>query len=112
MFRRVVRRGFAGLMVVAATSTAGSAQEPVPRSTPRAGAIVSAKGGEELQLQREPRWHPAVVRQDVVGGDTLRTGEIGTLGITFQDQTTIRVGRQSTLVVNQVAAATGTTELT
>ncbi len=112
MFRRVVCRGFAGLMVVAATSTAGSAQVPLPRSTPRAGAIVSAKGGEELQLQREPRWHPAVVRQDVVGGDTLRTGEIGTLGITFQDQTTIRVGRQSTLVVNQVAAATGTTELT
>jgi tetratricopeptide (TPR) repeat protein len=111
MFRSVVRRGFAGVVVVTATSAA-FAQEPLPRSTPRAGAIVAAKGGEELQFLREPSWRPAVVRQDVVGGDTLRTGEIGTLGITFQDQTTIRVGRQSTLVVNQVAAATGATELT
>lgn len=111
MFRRVFRRGFAGIIVVAAASAA-SAQEPLLRSTPRAGAIVSAKGGEELQIPRESLWHPAVVRQDVIGGDTLRTGEIGTLGITFQDQTTIRVGRQSTLVVNQVAGTSGDTELT
>ncbi|TCR65383.1 FecR domain-containing protein [Bosea sp. BK604] len=111
MFRSVVSRGLTGLLLVTIAPQA-LAQEPLPRSTARAGAIVSAKGGEELQLPREALWHPAVVRQDVIGGDTLRTGEIGTLGITFQDQTTIRVGRQSTLVVNQIATATGNTELT
>jgi Flp pilus assembly protein TadD len=99
---------------LALMATSAQSQEPVPRKAPRAGSIVSAKGGEELQFPREPQWRPALVRQDVIGGDTLRTGEIGTLGITFTDQTTIRVGRQSTLVVNQIAASSagGNTELT
>jgi tetratricopeptide (TPR) repeat protein len=73
---------------------------------------VAAKGGEELQIVREAAWRPALVQQAVVGGDTLRTGEIGTLGITFVDQTTVRVGRRSTLIVNQIAAGAGSTELT
>jgi tetratricopeptide (TPR) repeat protein len=109
--RCVIRQGLAGFLALATTEAL--AQEPFPRASQRAGAIVAVKGGEELQFPREPGWRPAIVRQDVVGGDTLRTGEIGTLGITFTDQTTIRVGRQSTLVVNQVAAAsqTGNTEL-
>lgn len=113
MFRRVIGRGLAGLLAMSAPAAA-LAQEPFPRAAGRVGAIVATKGGEELQFPREPSWRPAIVRQDVVGGDTLRTGEIGTLGITFADQTTIRVGRQSTLVVNQIAAAspTGNTELT
>lgn len=90
------------------------AQEPFPRPPPRAGVIVSAKGGEELRIMREGLWRPAVVSQDVIGGDTLNTGELGALGITFADQTTIRLGRQSTLVVNAIASspAQGTTELT
>ncbi|GGE41441.1 TonB-dependent receptor [Agaricicola taiwanensis] len=88
------------------------AQEVFPRTSPRAGFIVSAKGGEELQFPAEPSWRPAFVRQDIIGGDTLRTGEIGTLGLTFADQTTIRVGRLSTLVVNEVATSGGSTELT
>jgi len=110
--RRIMCQGLAGLLAFAGAEA--FAQEPVPRAAPRAGGIVAAKGGEELQFPREPGWRPAIVRQDVVGGDTLRTGEIGTLGITFTDQTTIRVGRQSTLVVNQIAAASGSgnTELT
>lgn len=112
MTRCVTRRAAAVLLALA--SVDAWAQEPFPRATPRAGSIVAAKGGEELQVPREPSWRPAIVRQDVIGGDTLRTGEIGTLGITFTDQTTIRVGRQSTLVVNQIAAnsASGSTELT
>ena len=93
MFRRVLCRSLAG--VLALSAQAGLAQEPFPRSSPRAGAIVAAKGGEELQFPREPNWRPALVKQDVVGGDTLRTGEIGTLGISFADQTTIRVGRHA-----------------
>jgi tetratricopeptide (TPR) repeat protein len=90
------------------------AQEPIPRPPPRAGVIVSARGGEELRIIRDGDWRPAVVTQDVLGGDTLKTGELGTLGVTFADQTTIRLGRQSTLVVNAIApsAGAGNTELT
>ena len=108
------RLAFLGLAVWIAGSGGALGQEPFPRASGRAGAIVSAKGGEELQFTREQAWRPAIVRQDVIGGDTLRTGEIGTLGVLFADQTTIRVGRQSTLIVNQVATAdlTSNTELT
>ncbi len=61
---------------------------------------------------REEGWQPVEVRQDLLDGDTLRTNTIGNLAILFADQTQIRVGRNSTLVVRDVAAnAGGTTQL-
>src|SRR5919112_1347092 len=73
------------------------AQSPLPRQAPAAGAIVAAKGGEEMRFVR---------------GDTLRTNEIGNLAILFSDQTQIRVGRNSTLTVNDVAGGqAGNTQL-
>ncbi|MGO4571963.1 FecR domain-containing protein [Microvirga sp. 2TAF3] len=88
------------------------AQSPVPRPTPIAGSIVATKGGEELRFIREERWRAAEVRQDVIGGDVLRTNTLGNLAILFADRTQIRVGRNSTLTVNEVAGADGgTTEL-
>ncbi|MBM6583821.1 FecR domain-containing protein [Microvirga sp. BT689] len=88
------------------------AQSPVPRQAPAAGAIVAAKGGEEMRFVREDLWRAASIQQNVVGGDTLRTNEIGNLAILFSDQTQIRVGRNSTLTVNDVAGgATGNTQL-
>src|ERR671912_677290 len=79
------------------------AQSPMPRPVPAAGAIVATKGGEEMRFVREDLWRSATVQQNVVGGDTLRTNEIGNLAILFSDQTQIRVGRNSTLTVNDVA---------
>ncbi|MGF9756205.1 FecR domain-containing protein [Microvirga sp. 0TCS3.31] len=88
------------------------AQSPVPRPVPAAGAIVATKGGEEMRFVREDLWRSAPVQQNVVGGDTLRTNEIGNLAILFADQTQIRVGRNSTLTVNDVAGGqTGNTQL-
>jgi tetratricopeptide (TPR) repeat protein len=72
---------------------------------------VAAKGGEEMRFVREDLWRGVELRQDVVGGDTLRTNAIGTLAILFADQTQIRVGRQSTLVVREVATGQGNTQL-
>ena len=73
-----------------------AAQVLVERAEPAAGVIVAAKGGEELRLVREAIWRPAIVKQDVVAGDTLRTNAIGNLAIVFRDQTQLRVGRNST----------------
>lgn len=88
------------------------AQSPVPRPVPAAGAIVATKGGEEMRFVREDLWRSAPVQQNVVGGDTLRTNEIGNLAILFADQTQIRVGRNSTLTVNDVAGGqAGNTQL-
>ena len=77
-----------------------------------AGSVVAAKGGEELRFVREALWRNVEIRQDVVGGDVLRTNAIGNLAILFADQTQIRVGRNSTLTVNEVAGGGGgTTQL-
>jgi len=87
------------------------AQSPIPRPLPAAGSIVAAKGGEEMRFVREEAWREAPIRQDIVGGDTLRTNAIGNLAILFTDRTQIRVGRNSTLVINEVASQQGTTQL-
>jgi len=76
------------------------------------GLIVAVKGGAEMRFVREDLWRAAQLRQDVIGGDVLRTNAIGNLAILFSDQTQIRVGRNSTLTVNDVASsASGTTTL-
>lgn len=79
-----------------------AAAEPLPRPSPHAGTIVAAKGGEELQFARQAVWRPAEIRQDLLGGDTLRTNAIGNLAILFADQTQVRVGRNSVLVVRDI----------
>ncbi|WP_406857872.1 FecR domain-containing protein [Alsobacter sp. KACC 23698] len=94
-----------GLAVAAASwSVPVFAQAPVPRQAAPLGAIVANKGGEELRFVKDEAWRPAEVRQDLVGGDTLRTNMIGNLGILFSDQTQIRVGPRSTLVLNDIAS--------
>lgn len=88
------------------------AQSPVARQGQAAGSIVAAKGGEELRFVKAGDWQPAEVRQDLLDGDSLRTNAIGNLAILFADRTQIRVGRNSTLTVRDVAASgSGTTQL-
>jgi len=96
-------RLLAATSVLALSCVAVQAQAPVPRPAPAAGAIVAAKGGEEMRFVREDLWRAAQIQQSVVGGDTLRTNAIGNLAILFTDQTQIRVGRNSTLTVTEVA---------
>lgn len=88
------------------------AQTPFPRPNPAAGSIVATKGGEEMRFVREESWRAALVQQNVITGDVLRTNAIGNLAILFADQTQIRVGRNSILTVAEMAAAgAGTTQL-
>jgi len=105
-------RLLAAASVLALSLANAQAQAPMPRQAPAAGAIVAAKGGEEMRFVREDLWRAAAIQQNVVGGDTLRTNEIGNLAILFSDQTQIRVGRNSTLTVNDVASGqVGNTQL-
>lgn len=88
------------------------AQSPFPRTAPTAGSVVAAKGGEELRFVQEANWRPVEIRQDLVGGDTVRTNAEGNLAILFADQTQIRVGHNSLLTVRDVAAnESGNTQL-
>src|SRR5262245_19168524 len=100
MKRTSLASALAGL--IAATALGGpSSADPLARPTPHAGLIVATKGGEELQPVKVGGWVPAEVRQDLLGGDTLRTNAIGNLALLFADQTQIRVGRNSTLIVKE-----------
>ncbi len=111
MAERIFRHLAAASTLVLCLSEA-HAQSPIPRQNPAMGSIVAAKGGEEMRFVREDLWRAAQIRQDVIGGDVLRTNAIGNLAILFSDQTQIRVGRNSTLTINDVASSvSGTTTL-
>lgn len=107
---------YRALWLLAATSASAllslpAFAEPVPRPSPAAGSIVAAKSGEELRFVRQDSWRGVELRQDLIGGDTVRTNAIGNLAILFADQTQIRVGRNSTLTVNNVASSQDDTQL-
>jgi hypothetical protein len=88
-------------LAFACAASAASA-EVLPRPTPVAGTVITAKGGEEVQFVTEPDWRLVDVRQDLLGGDALRTNAFGTLAILFTDRTQIRVGRNTRLIVKEV----------
>jgi tetratricopeptide (TPR) repeat protein len=84
-------------------SAGAFAQAPFDRPPPFAGAVIAAKGGEELQFRAEANWRDVVIKQNVLGGDTIRTNAIGAIALLFQDRTQVRVGRNTTLTVKDVA---------
>ncbi|NDW03240.1 TonB-dependent receptor domain-containing protein [Jiella pacifica] len=63
--------------------------------------MIATRLGEEIELVEAPSWRGVEVLQEVKTGDVLRTNETGQLAILFSDQTQVRVGRNSTLVVKQ-----------
>lgn len=79
------------------------AQAPFERPAPFAGSVLAAKGGEELRFKAEADWRNVIVRQNVLGGDTLRTNEAGSVALLFEDRTQVRVGRSTTLTIKDVA---------
>ncbi|MCE7029872.1 tetratricopeptide repeat protein [Jiella avicenniae] len=82
-------------------STTSALAEPIPRSAPAAGAVIAAKLGEEIEFVEAPSWRGVEVLQEVKTGDVLRTNATGQLAILFSDQTQVRVGRNSTLLVKE-----------
>src|SRR3712207_9367887 len=85
-------RLLAATSILALCFADAQAQVPVPRQAPPAGAIVAAKGGEEMRFVREDLWRAAQIQQNVVGGDTLRTNAIGNLAILRSEER--RVGKE------------------
>ncbi|WP_102959844.1 FecR domain-containing protein [Mangrovicella endophytica] len=84
--------------------------QPVSRSTPAEGSVVSTLFGEEIEFIENPIWQNVQVLQDVVSGDVLRTNATGALAILFSDRTQVRIARNSTLVVKKTGGG-GDTEL-
>jgi tetratricopeptide (TPR) repeat protein len=78
--------------------------EPVARTAPVAGSIIRTRSGETAVLVPSPTVRRAEVLQQLKAGDVLRTGGVGALAIVFADQTQIRLGPNSVLVVREVRA--------
>ncbi|MBB1251301.1 FecR domain-containing protein [Rhizobium sp. G21] len=81
--------------------------DPVPRPSPAAGAVIARKTGEEVRFIDASQWRFVDVKQDLLVGDVLRTNAVGQLAILFSDRTQIRLGRNSSLVVKNLAASGG-----
>ncbi|MEW6078500.1 MAG: FecR domain-containing protein [Thermodesulfobacteriota bacterium] len=89
------------LMILSAATIPGFAA--VPRQQPAVGVIASASGDAQICLVRESQWIQADSDQDLLTGDSLRTGPLGAMALLFADRTQIRVHRNSSLTVKAVA---------
>ncbi|MBP0616345.1 FecR domain-containing protein [Jiella mangrovi] len=92
------------LLAISGLSATPASAEPVPRVAPAAGTVIATKLGEEIEFVDAPSWRGVEVLQDVKTGDLLRTNATGQLAVLFSDQTQVRVGRNSTLLVKDRVA--------
>lgn len=97
------RAGVAVLAVVAGVVSAKA--EIFPRTTPAAGSVIARKFGEEVRFIDLAGWRGVEIAQSLLAGDTLRTNATGHLAILFADDTQVRMGRNTTLVVKKVGQA-------
>ncbi|MEY9103201.1 FecR domain-containing protein [Sinorhizobium fredii] len=97
---RKLRQGVAALAVLA--SGLPSAAEVLPRAMSAEGSVISRKSGEEIRFIEVEGWRNVEVSQDLIAGDTLRTNASGSLALLFSDDTQMRMGRNTTLLVKEI----------
>ncbi len=78
---------------------------PVPRPAAGSGSVISRVTGESVRFVAEPDFRALVLGQDLLGGDLVRTGPAGAVGILFADRTVMRLHPNTELVVNSVTAS-------
>lgn len=84
--------------------------DPLPRPSPAAGSVIARKSGEEVRFVDISGWRYVDLAQDLLSGDVLRTNATGQLAVLFSDRTQVRLGRNTSLLVKQMAG-TGDTGL-
>lgn len=101
-----MRTFWAGASVLAVISCVVPAvADIVPRTLPAAGSVIARKYGEEVRFIDLAGWRGVEIAQNLLGGDTLRTNATGHLAILFSDDTQVRMGRNTTLVVKRIGDA-------
>ncbi|WP_287368744.1 FecR family protein, partial [Mesorhizobium sp.] len=96
------------LLLTALVGIQPAAADVVPRNQPAAGSVIARKSGEEVRFLEFASWQVVDLRQDVVPGDYLRTNATGSLAVLFADRTQMRLGRNTTLLVKKIGAASDT----
>lgn len=79
--------------------------EPIPRAAPAAGSVIARKVGEEVRFNDVANWRSVDLNQDLLTGDELRTNAVGQLAVLFTDNTQVRLGRNSSMLVRHMGAA-------
>lgn len=100
----VIRPVLAMLACGAALVPAALHAEPVPRAAPVAGSIIRTRSGETAVLVPSTTARRAEMLQQLKAGDVMRTGGTGALALVFADQTQVRLGPNSVMVVREVRA--------
>ncbi|MBD9373518.1 FecR domain-containing protein [Rhizobium sp. ARZ01] len=105
MKTRTGLKTIAALPLITAWALTAAHGEPVPRAAPAAGSVIARKSGEEVRFFDVSSWHHVNLNQDLLTGDELRTNATGQLAVLFADNTQVRLGRNSTMLVRQMAAS-------
>lgn len=102
-FMYKLRLGVAALAVMGCVLP--SAAEVLPRAASAEGSVISRKAGEEIRFIELEAWRNVEVSQELLAGDILRTNAAGSLALLFSDDTQMRMGRNTTLLVKKVGEA-------
>ena len=84
------------------------AADILPRHSPATASVIARKTGEEARFIDLDGWRSIDIAQELLVGDTLRTNAYGHLAVLFIDNTQIRLGRNSTMVVKKIGNAEDT----
>ncbi|MCZ4094645.1 FecR domain-containing protein [Sinorhizobium psoraleae] len=79
-----------------------SAAEVFPRASSPEGSVIARKSGEEIRFIEIDAWRTVEVNQDLLAGDVLRTNATGSLALLFADDTQMRMGRNTALLVKKI----------
>jgi tetratricopeptide (TPR) repeat protein len=71
--------------------------------------IASLEGLGEYREAQQPAWNKARVKQPLVSGNFVRTGDLSRMGILFADKTQIRLSQNSMLQIREVGKGDGRT---
>lgn len=104
-----MRRFGAGIAALAVLGSALPATADVfPRLSPATASVIARKAGEEARFIDVDGWRGVDIAQELLVGDALRTNAYGHLAVLFVDNTQIRLGRNSTMVVKKIGNAEDT----
>lgn len=98
--------GIAALAVLGGTLPVSA--DVFPRTSAGTASVIARKTGEEARFIDLDGWRSIDITQELLVGDTLRTNAYGHLAVLFIDNTQIRLGRNSTMVVKKIGSAEDT----
>jgi tetratricopeptide (TPR) repeat protein len=99
----------AGIAVVAVLGCVASARADIlPRQLPAVGSVIARKSGEEARFFDLAGWRGVDIYQDLLVGDMLRTNAYGHLAVLFSDNTQLRLGRNTVMMVKKLHSAENT----